>query len=274
MILITGGNGFVGKHLLETVKGAAPAPSLRNATQEDIRRIIGESGAETIIHTAAISDIGVCQSDPEASFLANVQIPLWIAQASAGRKLICFSSDQVYSGSNEDGPYTEEMVAPGNVYAAHKLEMEQRVLDALPDAVMLRAEWMYDIRSPKPNYLLNILQATDMVAFSSSQYRGVTYLREVAENMDKVIRLPGGAYNFGSETTQSMHEITKQLAKLLGKKLVVEDAPPRHNLWMNCGKAKGYGVSFSDVLTGLTRCLTDYGIDNLDTEFTSLEEKI
>ena len=99
-------------------------------------------------------------------------------------------------------------------------------------------------------------------------------MREVAENMDKAIRLPGGAYNFGSETTQSMHEITKQLAKLLGKKLVVEDAPPRHNLWMNCGKAKGYGVSFSDVLTGLTRCLTDYGIDNLDTEFTSLEEKI
>ena len=274
MILITGANGFVGHRLMETVKGATPAPSLRNTTQENIKRIIEESGADTIIHTAAISDIGVCQSDPEESYLANVQIPLWIAQASAGRKLICFSSDQVYSGSTENGPYTEEMVAPGNVYAAHKLEMEQRVLDCLPDAVMLRAEWMYDIRSPKPNYLLYILQATDMVAFSSSQYRGVTYLREVVENMDKVIRLPGGAYNFGSETTQSMHEITKQLVALLGKKLVVEDAPPRHNLWMNCGKAKGYGVSFSDVLTGLTRCITDYGIDNLDTEFTSLEEKI
>ena len=260
MILITGGNGFVGKHLLETVKGAAPAPSLRNATQEDIRRIIGESGAETIIHTAAISDIGVCQSDPEASFLANVQIPLWIAQASAGRRMICFSSDQVYSGSNEDGPYTEEMVAPGNVYADHKLEMEQRVLDALPDAVMLRAEWMYDIRSPKPNYLLNVLRATDRVTFNSGQYRGVTYLREVAENMDKVIRLPGGAYNFGSETTQSMYEITKQLAELLGKNLVVEDASPRHNLWMNCEKAKEYGVVFSDVLAGLTRCLRDYEI--------------
>lgn len=113
------------------------------------------------------------------------------------------------------------MVATGNVYASHKLKMEQRVLDVLPDAVMLRAEWMYDVRSPKPNYILNILRATDSVAFSSGQYRGVTYLREVAENMEKVISLPGGAYNFGSETTQSMYEITKQLAKLLGKNLVV-----------------------------------------------------
>ena len=260
MVLITGANGFVGRHLLETVTGAVPAPSFRNATQDDIKRILEESGAKTIIHTAAISDIGVCQSDPEASYLANVQIPMWIAQASAGRKLICFSSDQVYSGSYKDGPYTEEMVAPGNVYATLKLEMEQRVLDTLPNAVMLRSEWMYDIRSPKPNYLLNVLRATDRVAFSSGQYRGVTYLREVAENMDKVIRLPGGAYNFGSETTQSMYEITKQLAELLGKNLVVEDAPPRHNLWMNCGKAKNYGVVFSDVLTGLTRCLRDFGM--------------
>ena len=260
MILITGANGFVGRHLLETVKDAAPAPSLRKASQEDIKRIIEESGADTIVHTAAISSIGVCQSDPEGSYLANVQIPLWIARASAGRKLICFSSDQVYSGSNEDGPYSEEMVAPGNVYATHKLEMEQRVLDILPDAVMLRAEWMYDIRSSKPNYLLNVLRATDRVAFSSSQYRGVTYLREVAENVDKVIRLPGGAYNFGSETTQSMYEITKQLVELLGKNLVVEDEPPRHNLWMNCERAKGYGVTFSDVLAGLTKCLGDYEI--------------
>ena len=260
MILITGANGFVGHRLMETVKGAVAAPSLRNATQEDIKRIVEESGAETIIHTAAISDMGVCESDPEGSFLANVQIPLWIAQASSGRKLICFSSDQVYSGSKEDGPYSEEMAAPGNVYSSHKLEMEQRVLDVLPDAVMLRAEWMYDVRSPKPNYILNLLGAADRVAFSSGQYRGVTYLRGVAENMEKVISLPGGAYNFGSETTQSMYEITKQLAALLGKNLVVEDVPPRHNLWMNCGKAENYGVCFSDVLIGLTRCLRDYEI--------------
>ena len=73
MILITGANGFVGHRLMETVKGATPAPSLRNTTQENIKRIIEESGADTIIHTAAISDIGVCQSDHVSpSFSDNV----------------------------------------------------------------------------------------------------------------------------------------------------------------------------------------------------------
>ena len=260
MILITGAAGFVGRRLMETVPGAVAAPSLRNASQEDVRRIVEESGAEAIVHTAAISDIGACQADPEASYRANVQIPLWLARAAGNRKLICFSSDQVYSGSKEAGPYSEEMTAPGNVYACHKLEMEQRVLEILPEAVMLRAEWMYDLRAPKPNYLLNVLRAEGTVAFSSRQYRGVTYLGEVAEAMDRVLALPGGAYNFGSETTLSMQELTKRLAALLGKPLAVEDAPPRHNLWMDCGKAARYGVVFSDVLTGLTKCLQEYGL--------------
>ena len=260
MILITGAAGFVGRRLMETVPGAVAAPSLRNASQEDIRRIVEESGAEAIIHTAAISDIGACQADPEASYRANVQLPLWLAKAAGNRKLICFSSDQVYSGSKEAGPYSEEMTAPGNVYACHKMEMEQRVLEILPEAVMLRAEWMYDLRAPKPNYLLNVLRAEGTVAFSSRQYRGVTYLGEVAENMDRVLALPGGAYNFGSETALSMQELTKRLAALLGKPLAVEDAPPRHNLWMDCGKAARYGVVFSDVLTGLTKCLQEYGL--------------
>ena len=260
MILITGAAGCVGRRLMETVPGAVAAPSLRNASQEDVKRIMEESGAEAIVHTAAISDIGACQADPEASYRANVQIPLWLASAAGNRKLVCFSSDQVYSGSKEAGPYSEEMTAPGNVYACHKLEMEQRVLEILPEAVMLRAEWMYDLRAPKPNYLLNILRAEGTVAFSSRPYRGVTYLGEVAENMDRVLALPGGAYNFGSETTLSMQELTKRLAALLGKPLAVEDAPPRHNLWMDCGKAARYGVVFSDVLTGLTKCLQEYGL--------------
>jgi len=38
------------------------------------------------------------------------------------------------------GPYREDTVKPGNIYAEHKLEMKKRVLDVCPDAVMLRAE--------------------------------------------------------------------------------------------------------------------------------------
>ena len=258
MILVTGANGFVGHKILEMCKDTVASPSLRNATQEDVKRIIEESDADVIIHTAAISDIGTCQANPDASCFANVQIPVYLAKAAKGRKLICFSSDQVYSGCEEEGPYFEDMVKPGNIYAEHKLEMEQRVLDILPDAVMLRAECMYDYYLQRPNYLMNIINAKESVAFSSRQFRGVTYLKEVAENMEKVAALPGGAYNFGSETTKSIYEITQEFIEILGKKLKLKDAPALHNLWMNCDKARKYGVEFSNVTDGLRKCAEDY----------------
>ena len=238
-ILLTGANGFVGNRIKNTYeKDIVASPSLRNVSEDDVKRIVEESGADAIVHTA------------------NVMLPVYLAKAAQGRKLVCFSSDQVYSGSRSDGPYMEEDVGPANIYAEHKLEMEMRVLDIDPDAVMLRAEWMYDVVSTRGNYIKNVLDG--YLTYSSQQYRGVTYLREVAENIPKVIALPGGAYNFGSETEASMFEITQDLLAYLGRQGVVKDAPPRHNLWMNCGKATRYGVTFSNVLDGLKRCVDDY----------------
>ena len=260
MILVTGTSGFVGGKIMDMCKNVIPCPSLKGLGEDEIRRIVLESGADTIIHTAAISDIGECAKNPEASYIANVLIPTYLAKASKNIKLICFSSDQVYSGFGEGGPFTEDFVKPGNLYAEHKLEMENRVLDICPDAVMLRAEWMYDYYLKKSNYYMGILNATDRVRYSSQEYRGITYVKEVAENMEKVALLPGGAYNFGSETTKSMYEITKDFLALIGKDISIEDYPSRHNLWISGEKARKYGVDFSTVEDGLKKCAKDYGL--------------
>ena len=260
MILVTGASGFVGGKIMQLCKDTIVCPSLRGMSEAEIKQIVEESGVDTIIHTAAISDIGVCQANPEDSYIANVQIPVYLARAAKNIKLICFSSDQVYSGLAEEGPYSEDRVKPGNLYAEHKLEMEQRVLEIAPDAVMLRAQWMYDYYLKKSNYFMNILNAKESVAFSSQQFRGVTYVKEVAENMEKVIRLPGGAYNFGSETTKSMYEITRDFLALLGKNIILNDAPARHNLWTDCEKARKHGVIFRSVEDGLKACARDYNL--------------
>ena len=78
--------------------------------------------------------------------------------------------------------------------------------------------------------------------------------------MEKVALLPGGAYNFGSETSKSMYEITKDFLALIGKIITLNDAPSRQNLWMNCEKARKYGVDFSLVEDGLKKCAKDYGL--------------
>ena len=260
MILVTGSSGFVGGEILKSCKDAIACPSLRGLGEDDIRRILEKDNISAIIHTAAISDIGECERNPEDSYIANVQIPIYLARAAGKRKLICFSSDQVYGGSDLGGAYSEDMAKPANVYAAHKLEMEERVLDINPNAVMLRAEWMYGYYHKKTNYLMNILNATESVSFSSRQFRGITYVREIAENMEKVASLPGGSYNFGSETTRSMYEITREFIKIIGKEIKVNDAPARHNLWMKCDKAKRHGISFSSVEDGLRKCAMDHNL--------------
>lgn len=258
MILVTGASGFVGGKIIQICKDVVMCPSLREASIDTINRIIEENEIDTIIHTAAISDIGICQDNPEASYIANVQWPLNLAKAARNVKLICFSSDQVYGGFDEEGPYSEDTVKPNNIYAEHKLEMEKAVLDICPDAVMLRAEWMYDYYLKKPNYFMNVINAKETISFSSKQYRGITYVKEVAENMENAIKLPGGIYNFGSETTKSMYEITKEFLDMIGKDIRLEDALPRHNLWMNCEKAKKHGVVFQSVENGLKQCYEDY----------------
>ncbi|MBE6999655.1 MAG: NAD-dependent epimerase/dehydratase family protein [Ruminococcaceae bacterium] len=260
MILVTGASGFVGSTVLKFCRDTVACPSLQNLSEYQVHRLVEESGADVIIHTAAISDTGFCQSHPDASYQANVRLPLWLANAAKGRKLICFSSDQVYNGSPEDGPYTEVQAHPSSVYASHKLEMEERVLGLSPDAVMLRAEWMYDMYFKKSNFFMNLIQTTDSVLVSPKQYRGLTYVREVAENMERVIGLPGGIYNFGSETTQSVYQVTQFFTLSLGKNLSVEEGPPRHHLWMNCEKARKYGITFSSVEEGLLRCARDHGL--------------
>ena len=279
-ILVTGARGFVGARLMKELEGAIAAPSIQGMNEEQVKRIVEESEADVIIHTAAISDVRTCEKNPEKSYHANVLLPVYLANASDGRKLICFSSDQVYRGCESDGPYREDEAKPANIYGAHKLEMEQRVLDRQPESVLLRAEWMYDYISPKGNYLLNVLNAKETLTFGQ-QYRGLTYLREIRENLERIIKmqenelqkrenlsggkktalqLPGGIYNFGSETTQSMYEITKKFLQITGSRQQVQEGQLVHNLWMDCSKAAEYGIVFSDVIGGLKRCLGDYGL--------------
>lgn len=259
MVLVTGASGFVGSKVMQICDNVIACPSLQGASEEDVRRIVEESGVHTVIHTAAISDIGACAADPDASYAANVMLPVYLAKASENIKLICFSSDQVYGGAKEEGPYSEDMACPNNVYAAHKLEMEQRVLDINPDAVLLRAEWMYDYYLKKSNFFMNMINAAGTVKASSENFRGITYVKEVAENMESVMRLPGGVYNFGSETSKSMYDVTKEFLDLIGKNVSVEDIPSAHNLWMNCEKAAKHGVRFSNVGEGLRKCALDHG---------------
>ena len=266
-VLLTGSRGFVGARIREALP-VVEAPSLRNADRAAIRRLLAESRPDVIVHTAAISDIGACDAQPEASQYANVMIPVMLAEEATGAKLIFFSSDQVYGGCAESGPYAEDTVTPANLYAREKLEMERRVLDISPDAVLLRATWMYDAPLygvPNRHNLLSLLLRAairrEPMTFSRSEYRGITYVREVAEHIPRLVDVPGGAYNYGSENPLSMFDTISEMVHRWGLPVEIQgDAQPHHNLWMNCEKLRRHGIHFSDTVQGFERCLSDYDL--------------
>ncbi len=278
-IMITGTHGFVGARAMQHYPTAISVPGelLRNAG-EPLIHFINTHSPDIILNAAAISDIGTCEKNPESSYAANVVLPVMLAKTSkeVGAKLISFSSDQVYTGCVNEGPYSEKEVlpAPMNLYARHKLEAEQRVLEILPEAVMLRATWMYDMpvysgvngsgHINRGNFLINTLRASlhgREMNFSSQEYRGITYVRQAVSLLDQVFELPGGIYNYGSENSLNMLETAKALLLALGLKGQVQDMERRrHNLWMDCKKLREQGILFDTTEEGFRRCVDDYGL--------------
>ena len=109
------------------------------------------------------------------------------------------------------------------------------------------------------NFLVNMLRQPE-ISFSSTQHRAVTYVREVAGWIRQAAILPGGAYNYGSENTLTMLETAEWLKQALNLPVKLQDAGPRHHLWMDCSKIKSHGIGFCNTIDGLQKCISDYGL--------------
>lgn len=277
-VLLTGAGGFVGARILQQLQGRLTllpvAPGLlHTAGQQEVERLVAQAQPDVILHTAAISDTGYSEAHPEESCRANVLLPVWLAGAArhCGAKLVSFSSDQVYAGLPDDGPFAEDVpLHPANVYGRHKLEAEERVLDLCPDSVHLRATWMYDLPGyglpVRPNLPLNLLRAAlrgEPATFSRREYRGVTYVRQAVENLLPALELPGGVYNYGSENALTMYETARVFCAALHIDPTLAPGDRRRSLAMDCGKARRGGVVFDTTAEGIDRCLRDYSLDNL-----------
>ena len=277
-VLLTGSSGFVGARVLHRLShrlDLIPAPPglMARATEADIARLVAETHPDAILHTAALSDTGYCQAHPEESYHANVQLPFWLAKAAAGKgsRLVAFSSDQVYAGISLQGPLSEDLpLTPTNVYGRHKREAELRVLDRLPDAVLLRATWLYDlpgyglpIRGNLPLNLWRAARTGQAMRFSCRDYRGVTYVRQAVENLLPALELPGGVYNFGSENDTDMYTTARQFCTVLGIDPPLEQADWPRSLRMDTRKAQAGGLVFDTTREGIRRCVADYGLTDL-----------
>ena len=277
-VLITGAGGFVGSRALQQWQGkyelcTFPKGFLCTATETKVLAQTEARNPDVILHTAALSDTGYCAQHPAEAYRANVELPVWLARAAqqTKAKLVAFSSDQVYAGTKQQGPLSEALVLhPANIYGQYKLEAEQRVLELCPDSVHLRASWMYDLPGYglpiRGNLPLNLLRAAlkgETVRFSRNDFRGVTYVRQVIENLEPALELPGGVYNFGSGNAEDMVCTARQFAKALGITIKITEESWERNLVMDAAKLERSGIRFAATQQGILRCLRDYGLSDL-----------
>ncbi len=274
MILITGSSGFLGSrlavYLAKRYDLLLPTHSELNVSREDtVLAYMEEHRPKVVIHCAALSNTWYCEQHPEKSHRVNVQGTVKMAKACKriGAKFIFMSSDQVYNGTIASGPLREDcLLQPVNVYGRHKLEAEQRALLNLHESVGLRLTWMYDMPDSKmklnSNILVNLQKASregSVINVATHEYRGVTDVWEVVRNIEKVLNLPGGVYNFGSGNSLDSYSLFVETARLMGlgsaKDWIIPDysrfCEQTRNLSMDCSLIGKYGIYFNDSIRGL-----------------------
>jgi dihydroflavonol-4-reductase len=183
MILVTGGTGFIGGHLLERLsKTGVPARCLLRRTRiprtlpAGVDPVFGDlmtgegleqalRGADTVIHLA-----GVTKALTAAEYYAgNAKATERLARAAAGSgvRFVHVSSLAAIGPSCDGTPVVEdEPPHPLTHYGKSKLEAERLVRQILPDAVIVRPPVVYGPRDTDVFQLLKSISQGMVVEIS------------------------------------------------------------------------------------------------------------
>lgn len=281
-IMLTGAGGFFASRFAKFYKDRYNIVALNHSeldicneqkTIDMIRRI----SPKYVVHSAAISDTGICERNPELSYNVNVRGSVSIAKGCAvsNAKLIYLSSDQVYNGNIEAGPYDEDIaVMPNTVYGRHKFEAENEVSAIVENTVILRLTWLFSLperyAKTNSNIIWNIIKCAlenKKITLPANEYRGITYVYDLISNFDKILGIPKGIYNTGSENNFSTYETAEAVLNYLGlanriEDLLIKDEErykqyPR-DLRISNEKLKNFQIYFTSTEEAVRECIHDF----------------
>jgi len=267
IVLITGAGGFLGRHLTAALDAEGYSyltfkHSELDVTDSDaVEKAIETYHPDILVHCAAISSTTYAAEHPQESMKLNVMAPLAIAGICGQKKIQFFamSSDQVYGGCQTTEPLNENTpLDTNNIYGQHKLLMEEKVLEANPDAVVLRLSWMFEDfnkNNPHTDIISKLMLATEPIKASTREYRGISHVDTVCQNIIRSFGvLPGGVYNFGSTNLLTSYDTLQAIASIAGKgpDFIIPDNSWGRNLSMDCEKLKRFGISFPDTVQAIS----------------------
>ena len=261
--VVTGGAGFIGSHLAETLLARGRRvrvvdnfatgrrsllPGGVDLVEGDVNDVAGGAfrGAEVVYHLAALPSVPRSVKHPLESHQATARgtlAALAAAENAGVRRFVFASSSSVY-GDTPTLPKHEGMPPrPLSPYAAAKLAGELYTASWAGrgglETVSCRFFNVYgprqDPESPYaaviPKFIRQLRGGTPMTVFGDGgQTRDFTFVLDVVEGLlaaARAERVSGRVYNLAGGRPVSVLDMGRSLASLSGKPAVFEHRPPR-----------------------------------------------
>jgi nucleoside-diphosphate-sugar epimerase len=239
-ILLTGADGFTGRHFAKQAEGAGHqiVPLRADLTEEGaLRSEVLDARPDAVVHLAAIAF--VAHADPGAFYAVNVVGTTNLLDAltllpDPPHRVVLASSANVY-GNSEQSPLSETVPpAPANHYAMSKLAMEymaKTYSDRLP-LVVIRP-FNYTGRGQDVNFVIPKI-AKHFAERSPAISLGNLDVEREFNDIDLMCGaylcimqhgLPGETYNVCSGETYTLREVIATFEDLTGHRLRIEVDP-------------------------------------------------
>lgn len=243
-VVVTGGGGFIGSHLVEHQLGQgfhvrtidlhferlqhlSGNPKLEmiagDLTNQELQKRLVES-VDTIYHLAS-AHLDVSLSD-EVYQRVNVEATLNLARAAstAGIRRFVHCSSVGVIGHVKAPPADEETPChPTQIYERTKLEGEQVVLEYAQqtglEVVVCRPAWVYGPGCPRTRKLISQIKKGQIVIFGDgNNLRHPIYVSDAVEGLEQCAQVPsiaGQIFIIAGEQPVTVRALTESIARVL-----------------------------------------------------------
>ena len=247
-ILVTGGAGFIGSHLVEKlIKDGYDIEVIDNLSRGKIENLNSVINGITFIqgditnfdlmrdivrkvdavyHLAALSRVIPSIQDPELCFKSNVAGTEIIARLCAKykKKLIFSSSREVYGDAKYIPVDEKHPLNPKNPYGASKVA-DEKIIEAYSkcyglDFVILRLGNVYgerDFERVVPLFIDKCLKGDDLIVYGGNQVLDFVYISDVIDALLKAADMSNDndKFNVCSEVGVKIIELAKHIKGLI-----------------------------------------------------------
>lgn len=232
--LVTGGTGLLGSNASEfllrnkadvVLAGRKPIAGRKSifadlANPHTIKGLLGDRNVSAVFHAAAIASIPLCAENPELTRKVNVESSGILAKEAGhlGIPFVYISTDAVYEGQSQVNRNEAVPLFPQTLYAKSKLAGEQIVLDANPNALVIRTNFFGISPSGKRSlseFFINKLSEGVSVTGYQDVLVSSIYTWHLMSIIDKLVEQKlSGVFNIGSSQPMTKYDFGINLAKI------------------------------------------------------------